>query len=51
MINKDCKHMSRSNKLNIKTWLMIGAEFLCAIACGGLFIGLSGLIAEVVKNG
>lgn len=49
MINKDCKHMTRDDKLTIKDLLIVGAEFICAMAFVPCVIAVAGLIVTTVR--
>lgn len=53
MVGRDCKHMTRDDKLTIKyvevDVLIVGAEFLCAMACVPCVIAVAALIVTMVK--
>ena len=49
MINVDCKHMTSKERITIKSLLIAGAEFVCAMACGASMIALAGMIVIMVK--
>lgn len=48
MINMDCKHMTREDKLSVKDLLIVGAEFLGAIACGVGIVVMASLIVVML---
>ena len=49
MVGRDCKHMTRDDKLSIKDLLIVGAEFVCAMACVPCVIAVAALIVTTVK--
>jgi hypothetical protein len=49
MVGIDCKNMTRDDKLSIKDLLIVGVEFVCAMACVPCVIAVAALIVTTVK--
>lgn len=49
MVGRDCKDMTRDDKLTIKDLLIVGAEFVCAMACVPCVIAVAALIVTLGK--
>lgn len=49
MVGLDCKHMTRDNKLTVKDLLIVGVEFVCAMACVPCIISVAALIVTLGK--
>lgn len=49
MVGMDCKNMKVEEKLTIKDLLIVGAEFVCAMACVPCVIAVAALIVTTVK--